>query len=204
MTIRVLGRQKASDTDNLAADDATSDVAPSETPDDSSADRRGHVHMQWRRLLAYGVLPAAAMLLAMTCGWLKWIDLEARDLQTARIESTRAATDGTLAMLSYRPDTVDQDVEAARHWLTGPLKDSYNALTRDVVIPGAQQKHITSVATVPAAASVAVSQNRAEVLVFVDQSITMGDDPPTDTASRVRVTLDNVDGRWLMAGFDPI
>jgi len=38
-----------------------------------------------------------------------------------------------------------------------------------------------------------------------DQSITVGKEGrPTQTNSSVRVTLNNVDGRWLISGFDPI
>jgi len=31
----------------------------------------------------------------------------------------------------------------------------------------------------------------------------MGSDPPTQTASSVRVSLDYVEGRWLIADFAP-
>ncbi|EUA23488.1 hypothetical protein I553_5098 [Mycobacterium xenopi 4042] len=40
--------------------------------------------------------------------------------------------------------------------------------------------------------------------MFVDQTVTVGNDAPTDTASTVRVTLDKVGGHWLISGFDPI
>ena len=36
--------------------------------------------------------------------------------------------------------------------------------------------------------------------MFVNQTITVGNDPPTDTASSVRVTLDKIGGRWLISG----
>jgi Mce-associated membrane protein len=42
------------------------------------------------------------------------------------------------------------------------------------------------------------------VLVFVNQTIMIGNDPPTATASTVRVTLDRVQGRWLISQFDPV
>ena len=59
-------------------------------------------------------------------------------------------------------------------------------------------------ATVPAAASLSASENHAVVLVFVDQTLTMGNQAPGNTASSVRVTLENIDGRWLISQFDPI
>ena len=39
---------------------------------------------------------------------------------------------------------------------------------------------------------------------LVNQTATVDKSPPTDSASCVRVTLDRVDGRWLISGFDPV
>ncbi|BEH77096.1 MCE associated membrane protein [Mycobacterium pseudoshottsii JCM 15466] len=38
----------------------------------------------------------------------------------------------------------------------------------------------------------------------MNQTIIVSQDPPTSTASSVRVTLDKVDGRWLISRFDPV
>jgi len=57
---------------------------------------------------------------------------------------------------------------------------------------------------VPAAASVSAESNHAVVLVFVNQTVVVGGDPPTDTASSVRVTLDKVGDKWLISAFDPV
>jgi Mce-associated membrane protein len=116
----------------------------------------------------------------------------------------QAATDSTIKILSYRPDTVDRDLGAARDRLTGTFLDAYTSLTNDVVIPGAKQKQISAVATVPAAASVSATQNHAVVLVFVNQTIIVGNDAPSSTASNVKVTLDKQGDRWLISGFDPV
>jgi Mce-associated membrane protein len=42
------------------------------------------------------------------------------------------------------------------------------------------------------------------VLLFVSQTVTVGQDAPTSSASNVRVTLDKRDGRWLISQFDPV
>jgi Mce-associated membrane protein len=172
--------------------------------DTDDADEKPRRRIEWGRLIASGLLPGLALLLAISAGYLKWWDSSARSSALAATESVHAATDGAIAMLSYRPDTADKDLGAARDRLTGSLKDSYTGLTRDVVIPGAKQRHISATATVPAAASVSASPDHAVVLVFVDQTVAIGGDPPTNSASRVRMTLDHVDGRWLISGFDPI
>ena len=160
--------------------------------------------VRWSGAIVYVVLPALALLLASAAGFLKWQDGSARDAATARTESVRAATDSTIALLSYKPDTVEKDLDAARGRLTGTFLSAYTSLTHDVVIPGAKQKQISAVATVPAAASTSATGNRAVVLLFVNQTVIIGQDAPTNTASSVRVTLDKVGGRWLISQFDPV
>ncbi len=160
--------------------------------------------IHWSRAIAYGLLPGLALLLACGTGYLKWWDSSVRDYPVARAESVQAATEGTIALLSYKPETVQQDLEAARGRLTGTFLNAYAQLTHDVVIPGAKQKQISAVATVPGAASLSASADHAVVLLFVNQTITVGQDAPTNTASNVRVTLARIDGRWLISQFDPV
>jgi Mce-associated membrane protein len=164
----------------------------------------GKRRVGWSRVLTRGVLPGVALVLAVAAGFLKWVDGSARQSDLAGIASMQAASESTVALLSYKHDTVDNDVAAARERLTGDFKNAYDSLTHDVVIPGAKQKQISMIATVPAAASVSATENRAVVMVFVDQTLTMGNAAPADTASSVRVTLDKIDGRWLISQFDPI
>lgn len=142
--------------------------------------------------------------IAAAVGWLKWWDGSARLAPAAATESVRAATDGAIAMLSYRPETVDADLTTAAGRLTGPFRDQYIQLVTDVVAPGAKQRHIAAAATVPAAGSVSATARHAVVLVFVNQTTTIGNDPPTASSSSVRVTLDKVDDRWLISQFDPV
>lgn len=158
----------------------------------------------WSRVIARGVLPGLALLLTVAAGFLKWQDGSVRAEQAVGAEALRAATDGTIALLSYQPDTVEKDLEAGRERLTGDFLESYTALTHDVVIPGAKQKQIAAVATVPAGAPTAVTPGHAVVLLFVNQTVSVGDDPPTNTTSSVRVTVDKVGGRWLISQFDPV
>jgi Mce-associated membrane protein len=156
------------------------------------------------RVIAFGILPSIATVLAPFAGYAKWQEATTRDTQLGGIQAVKAAEDGAVALLGYQPDTVERDLTAARNRLTGTFRETYTSLTHDVVIPGAKQKHISAVANVPAAALVSASGRRAVVLVFVDQTTTIGNDAPTSTASSVRVTLDKVDSRWLISGFDPV
>jgi Mce-associated membrane protein len=186
-----------------AGTDTTSSDQPSESADRSGNQRRPVPRISVRHLV-FGVLPIVALSLALTAGWFKWQVGTAHDADLTRIESVQAATEGTVALLSYKPDTVEKDLDAAKDRLTGPFRDSYSSLTHDVVIPGAKQKQVSAVATVPAAAAISSSATHAVVLLFVNQTMIMGNDAPTDTASSVRVTLDKVGQRWLISGFDPV
>src|ERR1700736_4298161 len=164
-------------------------------PDHDHEPKTAKRRIQWSKAIAYGLLPGLVFLLASAAGYLKWQDGTAREAQAARVGSVQPATDSTVALLSSRPDTVETDLDAAKSRLTGTFLDAYTKLTHDLVIPGAKQKQISAVATVPAAASTTATANHAVVLLFVNQTIIVGQDAPTNTASSVRVTLDNVGGR---------
>lgn len=199
-------RSGTSDADADA--DAQSTDAPAVESDHARVNggdpTKSALRRRFSRVLVFGVLPALALLLAAASGYLKWQSGSIRVSQISSVESVAAAKDGSVAMLSYQPDAVEKDLRAARDRLTGTFKDSYTQLTHDVVIPGARQRHISAVATVPAAASVSATADHAVALVFVNQTIVVGTDPPSATASSVRVTLDRVGGRWLISGFDPV
>ncbi|BBY59585.1 hypothetical protein [Mycolicibacterium sarraceniae] len=153
---------------------------------------------------AVSVLAILGLLLAAGTGYLGWQDSARRDVDRARTDSVQVAKDSTVALLSYKAETVDKDLGAARDRLTGSFLDAYTQLINNVVIPGAKEKKISAVAQVPAAALVSAKADHAVVLLFVNQTVVMGTDAPTNTASSVRVTLDKVGDRWLISGFDPV
>lgn len=191
--------------ETVADETTTTDAAiDADKPDHDGRPPRARRHVNWSRAIAYGVLPGMALVLALAVGFLKYQDASVRDAAGARAESVHAATDGTIALLSYRPETVQADLDAARGRLTGSFLQAYTSLTHDVVIPGAKQKQISAVATVPAATSTSATADHAVVLLFVNQTVVVGQDAPASTASSVRVTLDKIGGRWLISGFDPV
>jgi Mce-associated membrane protein len=187
---------------DIEADGASAEAAEDQTTTMPDAPRTADG--RWKRILAYWLLPGLALNLAAGAAYLKWEDGSARQSQLAAVQSVAAASDTTVALLSYRPDTVEKDLTAARDRLTGNFKDAYTQLVHDVVIPGAKQKQISALATVPAAASVTASPTHAVVLLFVDQAITVGNDAPSNTTSSIRVNLDKIHDRWLISQFDPV
>jgi Mce-associated membrane protein len=155
------------------------------------------------RVGTYLVLPLLLMIMAAGAGFLKYKDGSAQDAQVAASSSLKAATEGTVALLSYVPDSAQSTLTTARDRLTGAFRDSYTSLINEVVIPGAKEKQISATAAVPAAASVSANDSHAVVLVFVDQTVVVGNGAPSATNSVVQVTLEKADNRWLISGFDP-
>lgn len=192
--VELTPEDEATQTDSEAGD------AGETSPEDTRARRR----INWKRIFAFGVLPGLALVLALASGYLRWVDGSADDLAQARADAVRIAGEDTVALLSYKPDSVDKDLGAARDRLTGDFKDAYTTLTREVVIPGAKEKRITAVAKVIAAAPVSATANHAVVLLFVNQTVTIGEGNPTDTQPVIRTTLDKVNGHWLVSRFDPV
>jgi Mce-associated membrane protein len=183
----------------------THDARVSETEGEQDAETAaGPGRIAWPRVLVYGVAPGLVLVLALVAGLLKGLDSSVRYANVARIESVRAAKDAAIAMLSYQSETVDHDLGAAQDRLIGDFGDSYSRLTHDVIIPGAKEKHISAQADVASASAVSATANHAVVLLFVDQLVAVGDATPTKTRSSVRVTLDKIDGRWLVSAFDPV
>lgn len=167
-------------------------------------DRRHGRSSRAIRAIGYGTLLAVPFTLAVAVGYMKYLAWIQSETQSARLETVQVASASAVAMLSYRPDTVQTELDAAEGRMTGTFRDSYSSLVDEVVGPAAIQKLITSTATVAAASSVSATPDHAVVLLFVNQSVSVGSEPPRTTNSSVRVTLDNVDGRWLLSGFDPI
>lgn len=185
-------------------DDAVNDAATASTQPAGTTRHATKRRTSWWRVVAFGVLPAVVVLLAAAAGYLKWQESSTRDADLAGIESVTAARQATVALLSYNADTAEQQLGSARDLLTGQFRDSYTSLINEVVIPGAREKHISAVATVPAVATVYAKPHHAVVLVFINQTVTIGTGAPTDSTSSVRVTLDKVGDRWLISAFDPV
>jgi Mce-associated membrane protein len=116
-----------------------------------------------------------------------------------------AARSGTLALLSYKPDTLDKDVAAAKSHLSGDFLNSYDEFTKQILSPAAKEKAVATTAQVVGAAATDVRPDSAVVLVFVNQVSTSRERPdPAMASSSVLVSLTKADGGWLITKFDPL
>ncbi|BBZ47814.1 twin-arginine translocation pathway signal [Mycobacterium parmense] len=116
-----------------------------------------------------------------------------------------AASEGTVAILSYSPDSLDRDFSTAKSHLTGDFLSYYDQFTQQIVAPAAKQKEVKTTAVVLRAAVSDLRPDSAEILLFVNQSTQTKDRPePTFTNSSVSVKLAKANGKWLISSFSPV
>ena len=170
-------------------------------------DRRG-----WSRALRkVKVVPVILVLLLLVSGGLAaWLYFERyqpnqqTDPSVARAV-VNAASDGTVALLSYSPESLDKDFANAKSHLSGDFLSYYNQFTEQIVAPAAKQKSLKTTAHVIGAGMSELHPNSAVVLVFVDQSTTSKDRPdPAMASSSVLVSMTRINGNWLITKFDPV
>ncbi len=128
------------------------------------------------------------------------------DLQTDRAAADqviRAASDGSVALLSYSPETLDRDFSNAKSRLTDDYLAYYQRFADQVVGPSAQRGQVTTTATVVKAAVAELHPNSAVVLVFIRQKTTSKAKPePVVTSSSLKVAMAKLKGSWLIDKFD--
>jgi Mce-associated membrane protein len=116
----------------------------------------------------------------------------------------KAASEGTVALLSYSPETLDNDVAAGKSHLTGELLRYFTGFSQYFVAPAVRQQRVKASASVLRAAVADMHPNSAVVLLFVHQTTSSKDKPdPVLSTNSVRVTLTKVNGSWLIAKFEP-
>ena len=104
------------------------------------------------RLLVLTVLVIAALTLAGSVYYFQYRP----DQQTGAATDEavlQAADDGSVALLSYAPDNLDQDIANAKSHLTGDFLKYYTDFTQQVAAAAARERQVQSTATVVRAAS---------------------------------------------------
>lgn len=201
-------------TDADAARDAqTADEEPSQavvSPESEAVGDDDAARRPPRRIRAtVGIVLLASALIA-SAGMAGWLYLyqyrpdQQTDAAAAKV-ALDAASSGTIALLSYAPDSLDQDFTAAKSRLTGDFLSYYTQFTEQIVTPAAKEKSVKTEASVVRAAVSKIQPDSAEVLVFINQTTTSKENPDgAFAASAVKVGMKKVDGAWLIASFDPV
>ena len=135
-----------------------------------------------------GLLAGAGVL-----GWQVW---QARQIDHAGREAERTAVSYAQVLTSIDSNNVDENFQQVLDGATGEFKDMYSKSSvelRQLLIENKATAH----GVVIDSAVQSVSKDRAVILLFVDQAVanTKLPDPRIDR-SRMKMTLEKVDGRW--------
>ncbi len=149
------------------------------------------------------VLAAIALVLALASAVLRWLIVSQDESDTARAESVRAAQEITAQMLSYEPETVEEQLTAARDQMTGDFRGTYSGMIA-AIIPAARAQQIAAVADVLRSGVVSAGPDSVEVVLFVNQSVRVGKQVPQRTESVVRATMVKEGDRWLLSEYEPV
>jgi len=196
-------------TDESVDEAAENDDAASET--ETQPESRDGIVRRSARVVAgrLGAIVLAVALLA-SAGVAAWLYFQQYrpDQQTNDAAATvalDAAKNGTVALLSYSPESLDKDFAAAKTHLTGDFLSYYTQFTEQIVTPAAKQKSVKTSAAVVRAAVSELHPDSAVVLVFVNQNTISKENPDGSfAASAVKVGLKKINDTWLISSFDPV
>jgi Mce-associated membrane protein len=151
---------------------------------------------RWGRLL----LAATACLLFVaslaTSGFLGWQLWQKHQLEQASQQAQTAAVSYAQVLTSIDSDKVDENFSQVLDGATGEFKDMYSKSSmqlRQLLIDNKATAH----GVVVDSAVQSATKNKAVVLLFVDQSVSNSNVPdPRIDRSRIKMTMEYVDGRW--------
>ncbi|WP_145984208.1 MULTISPECIES: hypothetical protein [unclassified Pseudonocardia] len=141
--------------------------------------------------------------LAVAAGILGWVFLTREGQADDREAVLGAATSQIQTLLSYDGTNLDAAATSVDDTTTGVFRDDYKRLFNESVRPNAERLRARTIARVVGAGWLGSSGSDADVLVFVNQSTTTNDGERVDTV-QAKVTMREVDGRWLIAGLDQV
>jgi Mce-associated membrane protein len=185
-------------------------VADAAEPDPAQRPHTGPVRRVFNGVKRFWAAIVLVVALAVSGGVTAWlyVDLYLPDKQTdaaAAEAAIKAATDGTVALLSYAPESLDADFSNARALLTGDFLNYYNQFTEQIVMPAATKNAVKTQATVVNSAVAEMHPDTAVVLVFLNQMTTSTENPDGSfSTSSVKVGLSKVGEHWRIAAFDPV
>ncbi|MGY1897276.1 hypothetical protein [Nocardia gipuzkoensis] len=189
--------EAAATTDSTRAEQPADSAAAQPRPSESAG--RGRMsrvlELVRRGLLPVGaVVAVAAIVAAAVLGWqLK----KERDVDAAAEAGLAAARSYAVTLTSVDSGTLDRDFAAVLDGSTGEFHDMYTRSSgqlRQLLL----DNKATGKGTVLDAAVKSATETKVEVLLFIDQTVTntASADPRVDR-SRVLMTMELVDGRWL-------
>ncbi|KUH87975.1 MULTISPECIES: hypothetical protein [unclassified Mycobacterium] len=193
-----------------ATPDTTPDPAPDEadgsdgpesasggddqTPDDPASGTESEANWPRRiRLAALAILVVGVLAGSGFLGWQLW---QQRQVERAGNAAQQAAVEYAQVLTSIDSNKVDENFAAVLDGATGEFKDMYSQSStelRQLLIDNKASAH----GVVLESAVQSATKDKAVVLLFVDQAVQNASVPdPRIDRSRIKMTMEYVDGRW--------
>lgn len=175
-----------------AKDEAEEAAEPEAEPEpESAASSRA-----WRHGVLVGLVVAVFVASLALSGFLGWKLLQAQQVTQAGKQAQDAAVAYAQILTSIDSNKVDENFNQVLAGATGEFKDMYSQSSmqlRQLLIDNKASAH----GVVVDSAVQSASADKVVVLLFVDQSVsnTTVPDPRIDR-SRIKMTMDKVDGQW--------
>lgn len=186
---------------DLDTEDEKSDVATEDaevpTVEVEAEDDPGKAGRPWGRYRRRSVLPVLLIASLAVSGFLGWRQWQYHQVEQAGQQALQAALTYAQVLTSIDSTNVDQNFREVLDGATGEFKDMYTQSSvqlRQLLIDNKATAH----GVVVDSAIQSESRNQVVVLVFIDQTVTNTAVPdPRIDRSRIKITMDKVDGRWL-------
>ncbi|MEV0358270.1 hypothetical protein AB0H71_19700 [Nocardia sp. NPDC050697] len=170
---------------------------PVENATEGGGESRGE---QWLRIARKAALPVTALIAiaAITAAIVFGVQLrDERDVDAAAAAALEAAKTYAVTLTSVDSNNLDAGFTAVLDGSTGEFRDMYTRSSgqlRQLLL----ENKATGKGTVLDAAVKSATETEVDVLLFIDQTVTnaASADPRVDR-SRVEMTMQLVDGRWL-------
>jgi len=150
----------------------------------------------WRHYLRRSVLPVLLAASLAVSGYLGWLQWQAHQVKVAGQEAQQAAIKYAGVLTSIDSNNVDENFRQVLDGATGEFKDMYTQSSvqlRQLLIDNKATAH----GVVVDSAIASETANKVVVLVFIDQTVAnMAVPDPRIDRSRIKMTMEKVDGRW--------
>lgn len=172
-------------------------------PATATATTAGPVPRWATRQVAMGLAIAVAVT-AVLAAFLAYRVRQAALAEEARSEAPAAARQYAPLILSFDYRHLDQDFAAGRRHLTEEFAKDYAETTEKAVKPTALQYQYVVRTEVAVASVVAAEAGRADLLLYINTTTTGARlKAPRIDQARVRMTLVERDGEWLISKINP-
>jgi Mce-associated membrane protein len=150
----------------------------------------------WRQYLRRSLLPLLLIASLAVSGFLGWKQWQEHQVKLAGQQAQQAAVAYAQVLTSIDANKVDENFRQVLDGATGEFKDMYTQSSvqlRQLLIDNKASAH----GVVIDSAIQSESTNKVVVLVFIDQTVANSAAPdPRIDRSRIKMTMEKVDGRW--------